>query len=307
MKLLFCCLYQPTTVYLNKSQSWIVYNPCRFLKTIAIFIQLIAPWETFIIDKCVFLKWFVLITAVSISIDAALRWMAWDDRTNDKSTFVRIMVWCRQAVSHYLNQCRLRFITSLGPITHQGPIKKSLYVWPCTKALQPTFIYSRWKCWRVNVASQSHYSSEFCISFIAQNRIILVVVNQNLQNLSSHLTTEFHVQVLIRIVRHSVSSSPSPSPSPSPWAWARAEIERQYRHQHQHQHHHHHHHHHHHESSLMNRKLVNMTYGTNYNPDIPEINLHCLCLCIPYISRRESQSTKFIIISHRRTLSSSTN
>ena len=34
----------------------------------------------------------------------ALRWMPWD-LTEDKSTFVQVMAWCRQATSHYLSQC----------------------------------------------------------------------------------------------------------------------------------------------------------------------------------------------------------
>ena len=33
-----------------------------------------------------------------------LRWMPWD-LTDDKSTLVQVMAWCRQATSHYLSQC----------------------------------------------------------------------------------------------------------------------------------------------------------------------------------------------------------
>ena len=36
--------------------------------------------------------------------DNALRWMS-RDFTNDKSTIVQAMAWCRQAASHYLSQC----------------------------------------------------------------------------------------------------------------------------------------------------------------------------------------------------------
>ena len=38
------------------------------------------------------------------SNDNAPRWMPWD-LTDDKSTLVQVMAWCRQATSHYLNQC----------------------------------------------------------------------------------------------------------------------------------------------------------------------------------------------------------
>ena len=40
----------------------------------------------------------------SISGDIALRWMS-PDLTDDKSTLVQVMAWCRQATSHYMNQC----------------------------------------------------------------------------------------------------------------------------------------------------------------------------------------------------------
>ena len=39
-----------------------------------------------------------------ISYEIALRWMPLD-LTDDESTLVQVMAWCRQATSHYLNQC----------------------------------------------------------------------------------------------------------------------------------------------------------------------------------------------------------
>ena len=39
-----------------------------------------------------------------ISCKIALRWMPLD-LTDDKSTLVQVMAWCRQATSHYLSQC----------------------------------------------------------------------------------------------------------------------------------------------------------------------------------------------------------
>ena len=39
-----------------------------------------------------------------ISCELALRWMLLD-LTDDKSTMVQVMAWCRQATSHYLSQC----------------------------------------------------------------------------------------------------------------------------------------------------------------------------------------------------------
>ena len=46
----------------------------------------------------------LLIGFLRSSNDNASRWMSWD-LTDDKSTLVRVMAWCRQATSHYLSQC----------------------------------------------------------------------------------------------------------------------------------------------------------------------------------------------------------
>ena len=42
-----------------------------------------------------------------ISCELALRWMSLD-LTDDKSTLVQVMAWCRQETIHYLSQCWLR-------------------------------------------------------------------------------------------------------------------------------------------------------------------------------------------------------
>ena len=50
---------------------------------------------------------FNLVLSIGIftsSNDNPLRWMPWD-LTDDKSTLVQVMAWCRLATSHYLNQC----------------------------------------------------------------------------------------------------------------------------------------------------------------------------------------------------------
>ena len=48
-----------------------------------------------------------------ISCELAPRWMSLD-LTDDKSTLVQVMAWCRQATSHYLNQCWPRSPTPYG-------------------------------------------------------------------------------------------------------------------------------------------------------------------------------------------------
>ena len=48
-----------------------------------------------------------------ISCELALRWMS-RDLTDDKSTLVHVMAWCRQAASHYLSQCWPRSLSPYG-------------------------------------------------------------------------------------------------------------------------------------------------------------------------------------------------
>ena len=48
-----------------------------------------------------------------ISYEISLRWMPLD-LIDDKSTLVQVMAWCRQATSHYLNQCWPRSPTPYG-------------------------------------------------------------------------------------------------------------------------------------------------------------------------------------------------
>ena len=45
-----------------------------------------------------------MIDGWGISCEIALRWMPLN-LTDDKSTLVQVMAWCRQATSHYLSQC----------------------------------------------------------------------------------------------------------------------------------------------------------------------------------------------------------
>ena len=48
-----------------------------------------------------------------ISYEIALRWMP-QDLTDDRSTLVQVMAWCRQATSHYLSQCWPRSMSPNG-------------------------------------------------------------------------------------------------------------------------------------------------------------------------------------------------
>ena len=61
-----------------------------------------------------------------ISCKIAFRWMP-VDLTDDKSTLVQVMAWCRQATSHYQSQCWPRSMLSYG-VTRPQWVK-----WECDK------------------------------------------------------------------------------------------------------------------------------------------------------------------------------
>ena len=54
-----------------------------------------------------------LIGGWGIFCKIALKWMSMD-LTDDKSTLVQVMAWCRQATSHYLSQCWPRSVSPYG-------------------------------------------------------------------------------------------------------------------------------------------------------------------------------------------------
>ena len=63
--------------------------------------------------KVLFLNLVLLIGIFRSSFDNALRWMSWD-LTEDKSTLVQVMAWCRQATTYYLSQCWPRSVSPCG-------------------------------------------------------------------------------------------------------------------------------------------------------------------------------------------------
>ena len=71
----------------------------------------LAPGTSECDYKNVIFNLVLLIGIFRSSHDNALRWMP-QDRTDNKSTLVQVMAWCRQATSHYLSQCWPR---SLSP------------------------------------------------------------------------------------------------------------------------------------------------------------------------------------------------
>ena len=76
----------------------------REYKYIFILLKSLAPGRPRSHFKTAIFNLVLLIGIFTSSIDNPLRWMQWD-LTDDKSTLDQVMAWCRQATSHYLNQC----------------------------------------------------------------------------------------------------------------------------------------------------------------------------------------------------------
>ena len=67
----------------------------------------------------------LVIDGWGISCEIAQIWMS-VDFTNDQSTLVQIMAWCRQATSHYLGQCWPRSLSPCG-VTRPQWVNKEMF------------------------------------------------------------------------------------------------------------------------------------------------------------------------------------
>ena len=73
----------------------------------------LAPGRSECDSKTVIFYLVLLMGILRSSHDNALQWIP-QDLTDDKSTLVQVMAWCRQATSHYLSSCWPSSMTSLG-------------------------------------------------------------------------------------------------------------------------------------------------------------------------------------------------
>ena len=79
----------------------------------------LAPGRCGCYLKKVIFKLISRINILSILCEIVLSWMP-QDLTDDKSTLVQVMAWCRQATSHYLSQCWPRCLSPYGITRPQG-------------------------------------------------------------------------------------------------------------------------------------------------------------------------------------------
>ena len=91
----------------------------------------------------VIFKQILVIDAWGISCEIALIWMS-QDFTDNQSTLVQVMAWCRQATSHYLSQCWPRSLPQYGVSTPQwvnqpwSQLDLSNQTQPCISYLSPS-------------------------------------------------------------------------------------------------------------------------------------------------------------------------
>ena len=102
-------------------QNVLCFYPVYYCPHLALWIHKLTalPVNSLVPGRCgwnlnlVIFKLTSRVDTLSISGEIALRWMP-QDFTDDKSTLVQVMAWCRQATSHYLGQCRPRSISPYG-------------------------------------------------------------------------------------------------------------------------------------------------------------------------------------------------
>ena len=111
---------------------WLVINQVASTDQ-AVFVNSLAPGGFENIFQNVFFKLISWIDTLSNSCETALRSMP-QNPSDDKSTLVQVMAWCRQAASHYLSQCCPRSLSPYG-VTRPQWVKDD---WQYISAIEQT-------------------------------------------------------------------------------------------------------------------------------------------------------------------------
>ena len=90
-----------------------------------LYINSLAPGQFEWNFRHVIFKQIIVIDGWGICCKIALIWMSLEF-SDDQSTLVQVMAWCRQATSHYLSQCWHRSLSPTG-VTRSQWVKSSTY------------------------------------------------------------------------------------------------------------------------------------------------------------------------------------
>ena len=93
---------------------------------------------------------------VEASCEIVLIWMSLDF-TDDQSTLVQVMAWCRQATSHYLSQCWPRSLSPYGVARPQwvNSLWSSDAIW-----WQPILTFHEWGSGGIHMIVSLHWASK---------------------------------------------------------------------------------------------------------------------------------------------------
>ena len=86
--------------------------------TSELYFNSLAPGRSWCNIRNVIFNLALLIGVFKSSCENVLRWMP-QDLTDDESTLVQVIAWCRQATCHYLSQCLPRSLSPYGVIRPQ--------------------------------------------------------------------------------------------------------------------------------------------------------------------------------------------
>ena len=120
--------------------AWCHYNIITFLQNHHNrHLNSLAPGKFIWNFRCIIFKQILVIDGWGISCEIALIWMSLDF-TDDQSTLVQVMAWCRQATSHYLSQCWPRSLSPYG-ITRPQWVKALINVLPQSLQFWIWYVY----------------------------------------------------------------------------------------------------------------------------------------------------------------------
>ena len=136
--------------------------------TMAVYVNSLAPGKFEGNFRHVIFKQILVIDGWGISCKIALIWMSLDF-TDDQSTLVQVMAWCRQATSHYLNQCWPRSLLPYGVTRPQwvNSVHNTLEQFD-EMVISVDFIYCCWKKFFCASASDVRVKNSF-LSFYTAN------------------------------------------------------------------------------------------------------------------------------------------